>query len=38
MRKVHSGENIGESATHVIFVELKEGATASGAEPRLGPA
>jgi hypothetical protein len=36
--QVHSGENIGESAAHVSFVELKEGATASGAEPRLGPA
>ena len=36
--QVHSGENTGQSTTHVIFVELKEGATASGVEPRLGPA
>jgi quercetin dioxygenase-like cupin family protein len=35
--QVHSGENIGESATHVVFVELKDGSTASG-EARLGPA
>jgi beta-alanine degradation protein BauB len=36
--QVHSGENTGQSPTHVIFVELKEGATAPGAEPRVGPA
>jgi beta-alanine degradation protein BauB len=36
--QVHSGENIGESATHVVFVELKDRAAASGGEPRLGPA
>jgi len=35
--QVHSGENIGESATHVVFVELKDGSTASGGGPRLGP-
>jgi quercetin dioxygenase-like cupin family protein len=35
--QVHSGENIGESATHVVFVELKDESTASGGEPRLGP-
>jgi beta-alanine degradation protein BauB len=36
----HSGENIGEAETHVIFVELKQGGEAQvlGAEPRLGPA
>jgi len=36
----HSGENIGSTETHVIFVELKEpsdGAVPEGAEP-LGPA
>lgn len=35
--QVHSGENIGQSATHVLFVELKEGAAAEHAA-RLGPA
>lgn len=35
----HSGENIGETETHVLFVELKEPAPASraGAEAELGP-
>jgi quercetin dioxygenase-like cupin family protein len=33
----HAGENIGDSPTHVIFVELKEPAAASG-EAALGPA
>ena len=34
----HAGENIGDTETHVIFVELKEGApvTTSGGGP-LGP-
>jgi len=36
--QVHSGENIGQSATHVVFVELKDGEAVSGGEPRLGPA
>ena len=36
--QVHSGENIGQSATHVVFVELKDGEAVSGDEPRLGPA
>jgi beta-alanine degradation protein BauB len=35
--QTHSGENIGQSARHVLFVELKGGPTASG-EPLLGPA
>lgn len=35
----HAGENIGETETHVLFVELKEPAPGSGAgEPQLGPA
>ena len=35
----HSGENIGETETHVIFVELKEPADQEGAQPAapLGP-
>jgi len=37
--QTHSGENIGQTPTHVVFVELKEkrqsGGTASGAQ--LGP-
>ena len=35
----HAGENIGETGTHAIFVELKEpGAdNGSGAGPELGP-
>jgi len=33
----HSGENIGDTATHVIFVELKSGAAESSAEGALGP-
>jgi hypothetical protein len=32
----HSGENIGDSDTHVLFVELKEG-SADGTATRLGP-
>lgn len=32
----HSGENIGDTATHVVFVELK--ATAPSAGAALGPA
>ena len=35
--QVHSGENIGDSPTHVIFVELKENGT-RGAAGTLGPA
>ncbi|MEV0716494.1 cytoplasmic protein [Asanoa sp. NPDC050611] len=33
----HAGENIGTSATHSIFVELKEPATACAAGAPLGP-
>jgi hypothetical protein len=37
----HVGENIGETNTHVMFVELKEpshdGGTERGGEPPLGP-
>lgn len=36
--QVHSGENIGRTDTHVVFVEMKDAATATGGEPRLGPA
>ena len=32
----HSGENIGETATHVLFVELKDGGPSDRA-PSLGP-
>ena len=35
--QVHSGENIGETATHVVFVELKEAPPTPTAVPRLGP-
>ncbi|GAA4756898.1 cupin domain-containing protein [Gordonia phosphorivorans] len=36
----HAGENIGDTATHVLFVELKEPPPHPGptAEPHLGPA
>ena len=34
----HAGENVGETDTHVIFVELKEPAPAGGnGGPALGP-
>jgi quercetin dioxygenase-like cupin family protein len=34
----HHGENIGETATHVIFVELKEGAGGAATPPSgIGP-
>ena len=35
--QTHSGENIGESETHVVFVGLKEPRAAGGEAP-LGPA
>jgi hypothetical protein len=36
--QVHSGENIGRSPTHVLFVELKEGSSSPGpSAPTLGP-
>ncbi len=33
----HSGENIGDSETHVIFVELKEPANGAAGPGALGP-
>jgi quercetin dioxygenase-like cupin family protein len=33
----HSGENIGRTPTHVVFVELKEKAKARTMPPTLGP-
>jgi quercetin dioxygenase-like cupin family protein len=33
----HHGQNIGETPTHVLFVELKEGSADPGAGTRLGP-
>jgi quercetin dioxygenase-like cupin family protein len=33
----HTGENIGATDTHVVFVELKEPGSASGAPGELGP-
>ena len=33
----HSGENIGESRTHALFVELKDGGPAHPDGARLGP-
>ena len=33
----HHGENIGDTPTHVIFVELQDGATAADAPTMLGP-
>ena len=33
----HAGENIGDTSTHVLFVELKDSG-AGAAEKRLGPA
>jgi beta-alanine degradation protein BauB len=35
--QVHSGENIGETATHVLFVELKDLAAERRDVARLGP-
>ncbi len=33
----HRGENIGDTATHAVFVELKGGAPAPPPDGRLGP-
>jgi beta-alanine degradation protein BauB len=33
----HAGENIGDSVTHVIFVELKEGRPDGAGDAALGP-
>jgi quercetin dioxygenase-like cupin family protein len=35
---VHSGENVGTSPTHVLFVELKEPGVPPGGQSTLGPA
>ena len=35
--QTHSGENIGSTPTHVVFVELKGEAGVQTASPRLGP-
>jgi beta-alanine degradation protein BauB len=36
--QVHSGENIGQNPTHVLFVELKEGRSSpEHSAPTLGP-
>lgn len=35
--QTHHGENVGDTETHVIFVELKQGSGSTG-EPTLGPA
>lgn len=34
----HHGENIGDTPTHVLFVELKDAAAASGPPPTQGQA
>ena len=34
----HCGENIGDTETHVVFVELKADAAGSSDGPALGPA
>lgn len=33
----HSGENVGTTNTHTIFVELKESTSGESQEPALGP-
>lgn len=33
----HSGENIGSTATHTIFIELKEAVGGAPSDPALGP-
>lgn len=33
----HSGENVGNTPTHTVFVELKEGAPEGTSSGRLGP-
>jgi len=35
--QTHSGENIGDTETHTIFVELKENPSPSGEESGIGP-
>ena len=34
----HAGENIGDSETRVLFVELKEGAATAPSDGQIGPA
>ena len=34
----HAGENIGDSDTHVLFIELKDGQPTTPSEGRIGPA
>jgi hypothetical protein len=34
----HHGQNIGDTPTHVLFVELKDGGPGAEAAPSLGPA
>jgi beta-alanine degradation protein BauB len=36
--QVHAGENIGDTATHVVFVELKEPGPGTDAVTSIGPA
>jgi hypothetical protein len=33
----HAGENIGDTPTHVLFVELKDGASDGNGHGHLGP-
>lgn len=33
----HSGHNVGDTETHVMFVELKEASGGAARAPRLGP-
>jgi quercetin dioxygenase-like cupin family protein len=33
----HAGENIGDTETHVLFVELKDGGSGGGTAAALGP-
>ena len=35
--QTHSGENIGDTPTHVVFVELRDAVTAARSDPTLGP-
>ncbi len=34
----HAGHNVGDTDTHVIFVELKESAPTATGDPEIGPA
>ena len=35
--QTHAGENIGQTPTHVVFVELKEAGSRAGASKSVGP-